>query len=140
LTAVISRSSHSAMPAGDARREVSVLVVDDDADIRDAVQGLLEEEGYSVATAPNGAAALEQLEDVSPRLILLDLTMPIMDGATFRDKQMQDESLAAIPTVVMTARAVAGRSAAPLLARACLAKPIDLDELLAIVGHYCGDH
>jgi CheY-like chemotaxis protein len=62
-----------------------------------------------------------------------------MDGASFRDRQLSDETLASIPTIVMTARADAGVAAAPLLARACLAKPIELEELLALVGHYCRD-
>ena len=131
-----STSSVSEQTPGRARA-VSVLVIDDDADSRDAIQMLLEEEGYSVATAADGTAALEKLATLSPRLILLDLCMPVMDGAAFRERQMKDDSLAAIPTVVMTARAAPGRAAAPLLARACLAKPIDFDELLTIVGHYC---
>ena len=118
--------------------EGSVLVIDDDDDIRETVQTILESEGYSVAGAPNGAAGLHQLAHIRPRLILLDLNMPVMDGASFRERQLLDESLAAIPTIIMTARANPGAAAGPLFARACLVKPIDLDELLALVSHYCG--
>jgi CheY-like chemotaxis protein len=64
--------------------------------------------------------------------------MPVMDGASFREAQMNDESLAAIPTIVMSARSDPGKEAGPLLVRACLSKPIELDELLALVAHYCG--
>jgi CheY-like chemotaxis protein len=123
-------------PVG-SKRDVSVMVIDDDDDIREVVQAVLEDEGYSVVTAPNGAAALKELECTRPKLILLDLTMPGMDGVTFRERQLDDESLASIPTIVMTARKQAGKHAAPLLVRATLAKPIDLEELLAFVGHYC---
>ncbi len=117
--------------------EVSVLVVDDDRDIRDTLRELLQQEGYTVATASDGAAALRELHRVRPRLILLDLTMPGLDGASFREAQLADDTFADIPTVVMTARSQPGASAGPLLVRACLPKPIDLDELLALVGHYC---
>jgi CheY-like chemotaxis protein len=113
------------------------LVVDDDRDIRDTLQELLQEEGYSVATAENGAVALSRLQNLRPQLILLDLTMPVMDGIRFREQQMNDEALAAIPTIVMTARNDPGKDAGPLLVRACLSKPIDLDELLLLVAHYC---
>jgi CheY-like chemotaxis protein len=118
-------------------RPVAVLVVDDDRDIRDTLQELLQEEGYSVATAENGAVALRRLQHMRPQLILLDLTMPVMDGIRFREHQMNDEALAAIPTIVMTARNDPGKDAGPLLVRACLSKPIDLDELLTLVAHYC---
>jgi CheY-like chemotaxis protein len=118
---------------------VAVLIVDDDRDIRCTMQEILEEEGYSVATAENGAAALEHLRRIRPQLILLDLTMPVMDGVSFRERQLEDEILAAIPTVVMTARSDAGKDAGPLLVRGCLSKPIDLNELLALVRHYCAD-
>jgi CheY-like chemotaxis protein len=123
----------------DARSDVAVLIVDDDRDIRDTLQELLEYEGYDVATAENGVVALARLQDFRPKLILLDLTMPVMDGATFRDVQMSDESFAAIPTIVMTARGNPGRDAGPMFVRGCLAKPIELEELLKLVEHYCGD-
>jgi CheY-like chemotaxis protein len=133
-----SRASGDHSPAStDAARPIDVLVIDDDRDIRDTIQELLEGEGYSVATAENGAAALQKLRHVRPQLILLDLMMPVMDGASFREAQMNDESLAAIPTVVMSARNDPGKEAGPLLVRACLSKPIELDDLLALVAHYC---
>jgi CheY-like chemotaxis protein len=122
----------------DAMRSVAVLIIDDDRDIRDTIREVLEAEGYSVDTAENGAAALDKLRHVRPRLILLDLTMPVMDGVSFRERQLTDESLAAIPTIVLTARNNPGKDAGPLLVRACLPKPIDLDELFTFVAHYCG--
>lgn len=83
----------------------TVLIVDDDVDIRDVLSMFLEEEGYTVATAPNGRAALIYLRehpDVS--VILLDLMMPIMTGFQFREAQKLDPLIATIPVVIMTAR------------------------------------
>jgi len=131
-------SGDHAPASTDAARPIAVLIIDDDRDIRDAIQELLEAEGYAVCTAENGAVALQQLRHVRPQLILLDLMMTVMDGASFREAQMNDDSLAAIPTIVMSARSDPGREAGPLLVRACLSKPIELDELLALVAHYCG--
>jgi CheY-like chemotaxis protein len=134
----MSMASHGDRAFSDlARHDVAVLIVDDDKDIRDTIQELLQDEGYSVATAENGAAALDRLRHVRPQLILLDLTMPVMDGITFREEQLNDDALAAIPTIVMSARTDPGKDAGPLLVRACLCKPLDLDELLMLVAHYC---
>jgi CheY-like chemotaxis protein len=116
---------------------VSVLVVDDDLDIRTVIGEVLEGEGYSVATAADGAAALDILRTRTPRLILLDLTMPNMDGAAFRQAQLKDLELAAIPTVVMTARTDPRAQVGRLFVRGCLSKPIQLRDLLRIVVHYC---
>jgi CheY-like chemotaxis protein len=82
-------------------------------------------------------AALDILKTRPPRLILLDLTMPVMGGTEFRKVQLEDLELAAIPTVVMTARRDPGTQVSGLSVRACLAKPLQLDELLRIVAHYC---
>jgi CheY-like chemotaxis protein len=134
----MSMASHEDRAFSDpAGHDVAVLIVDDDKDIRDTIQELLQDEGYSVATAENGAAALDRLRHMRPQLILLDLTMPVMDGITFREEQLNDDALAAIPTIVMSARTDPGKDAGPLLVRACLCKPLDLDELLTLVAHYC---
>jgi CheY-like chemotaxis protein len=118
--------------------DVSVLVVDDDLDIRSAILEILEGEGYSTLAAPNGAVALELLRTRTPRLILLDLSMPVMSGAEFRRIQLEDLNLASLPTVVMTARANVGTQLQGLFASAYLAKPVKLDDLLRMVDHYCG--
>ena len=121
-----------------SRPNLSVLVVDDDVDIRSTLEEVLRGEGYSVATAGDGVAALDVIRTSPPRLILLDLNMPVMGGTEFRLVQMEDLDLAAIPTVVMTARPDPGMQVAGLSVRGCLAKPIHLDDLLRIVAHYCG--
>jgi CheY-like chemotaxis protein len=81
-----------------------ILVVDDDPDIREALQDALEDEGYSVLLAANGAEALTALASrAPPSLILLDLMMPVMDGFTFRAKQLEDPRFASVPVVIVSA-------------------------------------
>src|SRR5690606_32095531 len=83
-----------------------VLVVDDDRELRETVRDILEGEGFTTATAADGEEALAYLRAAAaPDLILLDLSMPIMDGVTFREEQRKDPSLATIPVVVFSAAA-----------------------------------
>lgn len=83
----------------------TVLLVDDDRDIREALGETLEDHGFEVTTACNGVEALRLLRSMKspPAFILLDLMMPIMDGYAFLDERRKDEALAAIPVVVITA-------------------------------------
>src|SRR5688572_11919046 len=92
--------------AGDASRiGRTVLVVEDDRDVRESIVEVLEEEGFAVTAAANGAEAIEQLRQSTalPGLILLDLMMPQMDGLQFRDAQRQVKDWASIPVILMTA-------------------------------------
>ena len=115
-----------------------VLVVDDDLDIRNIVAGILQDEGYQVAKAGNGQEALNYLNapgSVRPRLILLDLMMPIMDGPTFREHQEQSPDLAAIPVLIFTAF---GNPADVNWAAGRLTKPLRLEALLTMVAKHTG--
>src|SRR5579862_4027549 len=87
----------------DIEDSLSILVVDDDRSIRQTLCEILQDEGYTVSTARNGAEALEILKHRRPRLILLDLNMPVMNGGDFRLVQRFDPVLRRIPTVVLTA-------------------------------------
>jgi CheY-like chemotaxis protein/anti-sigma regulatory factor (Ser/Thr protein kinase) len=86
------------------RRDLPVLVVDDDAEVRQLFRRMLEPEGYTVVEAPNGRVALERLRDMSPSVILLDLMMPEMDGFEFVAEFRRHEPWRAIPIVVVTAK------------------------------------
>jgi CheY-like chemotaxis protein len=110
------------------------LVVDDDADIRAVLQGLLDDEGYHAICVENGEEALNRLRaGLRPCLILLDLMMPIMDGHRFRAQQVSDPSLANIPVVVITAGTQLGK-VDPV---AVLRKPFRYEELFARVTQFC---
>jgi CheY-like chemotaxis protein len=115
-----------------------VLVVDDDADIREATQLVLENSGYRVWTATDGLQALEILRRGGwrPCVIILDLMMPVMDGWRFRDEQQHDARLAPIPVVVLSGAADIERAAASLRAAEHITKPISLERLLAVVHKY----
>jgi hypothetical protein len=86
------------------RRDLPVLVVDDDADFRELARRMLEREGYTVIEAENGRAALDQLRDATPGAILLDLMMPEMDGFDFVAAVRAEASWQAVPIVVITAK------------------------------------
>jgi len=83
----------------------AILVVDDDIDIREALEETLEDYGFAVTTATNGVDALGILRSMRslPALILLDLMMPVMDGYAFLDERRKDPALASVPVVVITA-------------------------------------
>ena len=81
-----------------------VLVVDDDADMRHRLRTVLERNGWSVREAGNGCEALDQVQHGVPRLVLLDLTMPIMDGFSFLDRLRDLPGCAEVPVVVLSAR------------------------------------
>jgi signal transduction histidine kinase/CheY-like chemotaxis protein len=86
------------------RRDRPVLVVDDDAEVRQLLRRMLEPEGYAVVEAENGRLALERLREASPSVILLDLMMPEMDGFEFVAEFRRHEAWRAIPIVVITAK------------------------------------
>ena len=86
------------------RRDHPVLVVDDDATLRQLLRRMLEPEGYTVVEAENGRVALERLRGVSPSVVLLDLMMPEMDGFEFVAEFRRHAAWRAIPIVVITAR------------------------------------
>jgi CheY-like chemotaxis protein len=107
----------------------TILVVDDDVDIRASLCDFLEDEGYTIATAANGRDALDYLRgNPAPSVVLLDLMMPIMDGYEFRTEQKRDPAIAAIPVVVMTARGTVGSS--DLDVEQVLQKSLKLPKLL----------
>jgi CheY-like chemotaxis protein len=120
------------------KTSTSVLIVEDDLDIRDTLALILRGKGYSVAGAANGEEALAYLRHAAqPCLILLDLMMPVMDGTQFRTEQQKDPELADIPVVVVSADGAVHQKAASIGAAASLKKPIDLDVLLDLVGRFC---
>ncbi len=115
----------------------SILVVDDDPDIREALVDVLTDHGYSARAVSNGREALDYLRGgARPNLILLDLMMPVMDGLQFRQEQVNDPDLKELPVFVISAGNDVAQSAATLGVAGSMRKPIDLDKLLDIVARH----
>jgi CheY-like chemotaxis protein len=117
----------------------SILLVEDDADIRMALRDLLAADGFVVHTARDGQHALRVLERIElPSLIVLDYKMPVMNGSQFLAAKRRNARLRDIPVVLLSAwtREWSGR----LEVAEMLGKPVDPELLLTTVRAICGDH
>jgi len=117
-----------------------ILLVEDDADLRDSLCKAMEDAGYEVDGVRNGQEALEYLRrEQPPCVVLLDLMMPVMTGWEFRDAQRADPALSDIPVVILTADGRAQSKADSLGVGKFLRKPVQLEELLGTVRSFrCG--
>jgi CheY-like chemotaxis protein len=114
----------------------SVLVIEDDAELREVLRVAVSTDGYQVATVANGRDALTHLRTTADTcIILLDLSLPVMDGRQFRAAQLRDRSLAWIPVVVISGSVDASRDARDIGARSLVRKPVDVDELRRALRH-----
>jgi CheY-like chemotaxis protein len=119
----------------DCRR---ILIVEDDSDLREALAQVLRDEGYEVLGASHGQEALESLRGGRrPCLILLDLTMPVMNGWQFRDIQRHDPALSEIPVIVLSAGQDLPAQMPLLGLQEFIRKPIRLEFLLDSVARFC---
>ena len=124
------------MTAVEQTEEPQVLIVEDDDSAREALSDCLEMEGFSVAAARNGKEALDYLHGAhAPKVILLDLYMPVMTGWEFREAQKKDAAIADIPVVVVTA--FGSGMTKQIDANVVMHKPLDLDRLLTVIREYC---
>jgi CheY-like chemotaxis protein len=114
-------------------RPASILLVDDDPDILEALSEIMTEEGFFVRVARNGQEALDLVGAVPPVLILLDLMMPVMDGREFGARIRSCPDWADIPIIVLSADRDPQTAAEELDAAGCLAKPFELDALVGLV-------
>jgi CheY-like chemotaxis protein len=114
----------------------TIMVVEDDDDLREELAELLCAHGFAVVSAENGAVALRALrQNADVRAIVLDVGMPVMNGATFRGEQLEDSGLASIPVVLLTGRDDITPLSMALGAAACVRKP-DVGALVQAVEHY----
>jgi CheY-like chemotaxis protein len=112
----------------------TVLLVEDEEELRELMREALEEEGYAVVTAREGREALEAMAHIDHVcLVLLDLLMPGMNGWDFLDEVKARPELASVPVVVQTS----APSRAPQGVARVLQKPLQLDRLLSVVHDYC---
>lgn len=115
----------------------TILIVEDDRDIRDVLADILVDEGYHVLLAEDGLEGLQRLsEGPRPALILLDLMMPHMDGFEFRDEQRRRPEWRDIPIVLLTAGSDLPDKARQLDAADALRKPVKLEALLEMIGRF----
>ncbi len=110
-----------------------VLVVDDEPQVRGFLALVLEDEGYRVETATNGREALAKARDHAPDVILLDLAMPVLDGAGFLRECRADPAFGAVPVLLMSAGDMPVHAEA-LGAQGLLVKPFDFDAALAMLA------
>jgi CheY-like chemotaxis protein len=113
----------------------AVLVVEDDPDVAMTINDVVEERGYRAICVGNGREALSALEAEHPALMLVDLFMPVMNGAEFLKVVKQTPRLASIPRVIMTAAndsMIGVREDVTVLY-----KPVDFDALNRVLVHYC---
>ncbi|MCA1647670.1 MAG: response regulator transcription factor [Chloroflexi bacterium] len=109
-----------------------ILVVDDDDSICQLMVDVLEYEGWSVMTAHNGAQALVTLRASAPDLVLLDLTMPVLDGWGVLAERRQHADLRAVPVLAMSAGGSRGMDQARAMgANGCMPKPFELGAIVA---------
>lgn len=115
-----------------------ILVIEDDPTIREVLVEVLGEHGYDAVGASNGREALDTLaaSPDRPCVILLDLMMPIMDGRSFREEQLQSPELSTIPVIVISAH-LDQAVTSDLNAAAYLRKPVRLADVLSSVKTYC---
>jgi CheY-like chemotaxis protein len=114
----------------------TVLLVEDNDDVREMMSVALELSGITVLAAANGREALDLLDaSPAPCVVLLDLMMPVMDGWELRAALNAHPEYAAIPVVIVSA--MTEDTAAKLGAAAYLPKPVDIDRMLDIVCEHC---
>lgn len=116
----------------------TVMVVDDEADVRAFLSAVLEKAGYNVVTASDGGKALVLLDEAKPDLICLDLQMPDHTGTDFYRRLMKQEALSDIPVIVVSG--LAGRHLAVSKPFAVFDKPIVPDEFIETVERALGVH
>ena len=113
-----------------------VLIVTDDADLRQFLEYLLKATGYETISAHNSREALDQMQTCNPCLVLLDLHLPMMDGFELRRRQLRDPKQADVPVVAVTAR-YDPQVIEKQLHIKCLHEPFSVDHLLTEVRHAC---
>jgi two-component system alkaline phosphatase synthesis response regulator PhoP len=118
---------------GPTPRLSDILVVDDDAPIRDLMVEFLEMEGYAVRAARHGLEALQLVRAQRPDVVLLDLMMPEMNGQQFAEACREEPGLAGLPIVLMSAAPEGADVSSRIGARAHMRKPFDLDRLSQVL-------
>jgi CheY-like chemotaxis protein len=121
-------------------RRPTILLVEDDPETRDMMEAWLNASGYRVCTASNGRQALEVLQNEVPCAMVVDLMMPVMDGAELRRHQQGMPAVASVPFILLSAAQNAERIARELGIADVMPKPFDPERLQAILAAHCQTH
>ena len=113
-----------------------ILIVDDDKDILEALTDLLELEGYIVQVTPKGELAIKTIQEFHPNLVLLDLLLSGIDGATISKNIRKIPELLKLPIIIMSAHPNAQKTIEGSGANEFLRKPFDVEQLLALIKKY----
>jgi chemosensory pili system protein ChpA (sensor histidine kinase/response regulator) len=138
IAAAVAAKAAAAPPPEVKKAVPLVMVVDDSLTVRKITSRMLAREGYEFVTAKDGVDALQQLQDVTPDVILLDVEMPRMDGFEFARNVRADEATRAIPIIMITSRtADKHRShAMELGVNEYMGKPYQEEQLLSLIARY----
>lgn len=114
---------------------MTILIVDDEQDIRELLEEFLASEGFEARSAPNGSEALRMMRDgvVTPSVVILDLLMPLMGGVELYERMQADPRLAKIPVIVSTSDPSRAPGGVPIMK-----KPVDLGRLMDVIRRSSG--
>ena len=118
-----------------------ILIIEDDTEIRNTMIDFLEDEGFVVKAAENGAHGISILEasSVLPGLIFLDIMMPVMDGVEFRSAQLKDVNFSKIPTIIFSADGRVNQKVDTTGIVEVLKKPVELDDIISLANRFCNE-
>ena len=135
-----SREPAAPSPVQGLRTQDIVMVVDDSLTVRRVTQRLLTREGYQVVLAKDGVDALEQLQSITPAVMLVDIEMPRMDGFDLTRNVRDDERTRHIPVIMITSRTAAKHRnyAMQIGVNEYLGKPYQEDQLLKLIAGFVG--
>jgi two-component system, sensor histidine kinase and response regulator len=111
---------------------MSVLIVDDEQDLRESLEEIFQDEGFAVRTASNGEEALRRLQEKLPSVVILDLLMPVLDGTQVYQRMQCDPRFSRVPVIVSTSDPTRAPSGVLIMK-----KPIDVDCLIGTVRRFC---
>ncbi|MBI4041812.1 MAG: response regulator [Deltaproteobacteria bacterium] len=119
----------------------TILLIDDEADLREAIKMKLEAEGYQIEQAANGVEALEHIKRNNPDLIVLDVMMPELNGYQVCKRLKEDEKLKHIPIILLTGRAHSSDQfwGLGMGANDYITKPFEFHELLSLIAQHLND-
>lgn len=119
--------------------DADILLIEDEPNIAEAVRFILSRDGWRLAHWAEGGKALARIAELRPRLIILDVMLPVLSGLEILAALRADPELAHIPVLMLTARGVTGWTGiAPDTADRLLSKPFDNDELRRVVVDMLG--